>query len=100
MPTFLDRFENFAIDLGSLGMRAIGPFLCIGLHVLVAFHFYAYLMVISPLLQMRLGTPLGVVWIIVGLILVYNITFNHTFAMLIKPGGPADLRMIEDMRTK
>jgi hypothetical protein len=41
-----------------------------------------------------LGVFFGLVWISIGISLVYNIVFNHFWAMVIKPGGPKDL--IED----
>ena len=53
---------------------------------------------ISPLLKRRFGTELGLIWITVGLVLVYNIVYNHFFAMIIKPGSPSDLRKTEAMR--
>ena len=98
MADLFKKVEEFLMYAASIGMRVLGPILCIGLHVLVMFHFYAYIKVISPLLKMRLGTPLGIVWISVGLALVYNICFNHIMAMIIKPGSPKDLRMVEEMR--
>ena len=55
--------------------------------------------VIAPLLKKRLGTELGLIWCVIGLVLVYNIVYNHFFAMLLKPGGPKDLRDIERLRT-
>ena len=30
---------------------------------------------------------------------MYNIVFNHFFAMFLKPGSPSDLKMIERMRS-
>ena len=99
MANYFDKIEDMTMQASSVFMRVLGPALCIGLHFLVFYHFYAYIKVISPLLKMRLGTVLGITWIIVGLTLVYNICFNHLLAMLIKPGGPKDLRLVEQMRT-
>jgi len=31
---------------------------------------------------------------------VYNIVYNHLLAMLVKPGSPKDLKMIEQLRLK
>ena len=90
MPTFMDRFETVLLRGGNLGMRILGPVLCIAVHSLILLQFYAYIKVISPLLHMRVGTPLGVTWMIVGLVLCYNTMYNHFFAMLIKPGGPKE----------
>ncbi len=49
-------------------------------------------------MKARLGTELGMTWIAVGLIILYNIMFNHFWAMVIKPGGPSDQKQIEKMR--
>ena len=96
--TFLDRVESSAIWIGGFTMRLLGPCLVVGLYVLVAMHVYAYFTVITPLLKNRIGTELGIVWIIVGLTLVYNIVFNHFYAVILKPGSPTDTKMIEKMR--
>lgn len=34
----------------------------------------------------------------IGLNLLYNIIFNHVLACIIKPGGPKDLRTVENLR--
>ena len=72
--------------------------LALGLYALCGLHFYAFVKVISPLLKRRLGDKFGILWIAVGLIILYNIFFNHFWAMVIKPGSPKDLKMIEKMR--
>ena len=79
-------------------MRLLGPALVIGLYCIVVLHIYAYFTVITPLLKNRIGTELGIIWIVVGLSLVYNIVFNHFFAVVLKPGGPQETKMIEKMR--
>ena len=84
----------------SIGMRVIGPCLILALYSILGLHVYAYFTVITPLLKVRLGTELGMIWIVVGLALVYNIAFNHSMATIIKPGGPKDTRMVEEMRKK
>jgi hypothetical protein len=38
------------------------------------------------------------VWQSIGLILVYNIVYNHFLAMVIKPGSLKDLRQTEKLR--
>lgn len=97
--TFLDKVEGSAIWVGGFAMRLLGPCLVFGLYALVAMHVYAYFTVITPLLKNRIGTELGIVWIIVGLTLVYNIVFNHFYAVILKPGSPVDTKMIEKMRS-
>ena len=68
------------------------------LYTLISLEFYAFIVVISPLLKKRCGTELGLLWCAVGLILVFNILFNHFFAMVIRPGSPSDLRITEMLR--
>lgn len=84
----MDKVENVVTTVGSFVMRLLGPVLVFGLYALLSVHVYAYFTVITPLLKNRLGTPLGIIWIIVALSLVYNIAFNHFWAVVIKPGGP------------
>ena len=31
------------------------------------------------------------IWIAIGVIITFNVVFNHIMAMIIKPGGPTDL---------
>lgn len=76
----------------------LGYFLTIGLYVIISVHLYAYFHVIGMLLKKRLGVKFGLLWIAIGLILLYNIVFNHFFAMVIKPGSPQDMRRIEKLR--
>ena len=66
----------------------MSPCLIITFYVLIGVHIYAYFTVVMPLLKDRLGTTLGLIWIVVGLSLMYNVVFNHFLAMIIKPGGP------------
>ena len=71
----------------------MGPFFVIGLYALVAMHVYAYFTVVLFVLRKRLGTAFGLTWVAIGLSIVYNVVYNHFFAMVIKPGGPADLKV-------
>lgn len=71
----------------------MGPFFVIGFYVLVALHVYAYFTVVLTVLKKRLGVEFGIVWVAIGLIIVYNIAYNHFFATIIKPGGPSDLKV-------
>jgi len=79
-------------------MRTLGICLALGLYVILGFHVYAYFSVIATVMKRRLGVEFGLVWCAIGLILLYNICFNHFFAMMIKPGVPKDLRRIESLR--
>lgn len=71
----------------------MGPFFVIGFYVLVALHVYAYFTVVLTVLKKRLGVEFGIIWVAIGLIIVYNIAYNHFFATIIKPGGPSDLKV-------
>ena len=96
--TFLDSVENWAVSGGSIVMRLLGPCLVVALYALLGVQTYAFFTVITPLLKNRIGTTFGMIWIIVGLSLLYNIVFNHFFAVVLKPGGPTDTKNIENMR--
>ena len=78
----------------------LGLALATGLYGLCMLHLYAFIVVICPLMKRRLGELFGVIWIAVGLIILYNILFNHFWAMIIKPGSPKDLKMVEKMRAE
>ena len=86
-------------NLKVYAMWWLGLVLCSGLYFLLGLHFFTYLTVISPLIKKRFGTELGLTWEIVGFVLLYNVIYNHFFAMVIKPGSPSDLKMIEEMRS-
>ena len=73
------------------GMRCLGLLLSVGLYVLLTVHVYAFFGIICTVLKKRLGVPFGLLWIAIGLTLLYNIVFNHFFAMTLKPGSPKDL---------
>lgn len=83
---------NFIIVFG-FGVRLMGPFFVIGFYFLLGLHVYAYFTVILTVLKKRLGVEFGIVWVAIGLIIVYNIAYNHFFATIIKPGGPSDLKV-------
>ena len=76
----------------------LGPILCVSLYTLVGLHVYAYLGWITKLQQKRLGTTFAMIWQSIGLILLYNVVYNHFLAMIIKPGGPKEQRLIENLR--
>ena len=57
-------------------------------YALVALHVFAYTEVILVVLKKRLGTNFGLLWIAIGVVILYNIVYNHFFAMMIKPGSP------------
>ena len=71
----------------------MGPFFVVGFYLLLALHVYAYFTVTLTVLKKRLGVEFGIIWVAIGLIIVYNIAYNHFFATIIKPGGPSDLKV-------
>ena len=84
--------------IGSFLFWLLGIGLVTALYYLIGLHFVAFVNVICPLLKKRFGTELGLVWVAVGMILVFNIVYNHFLAMMLKPGQPSDVKMIENMR--
>jgi hypothetical protein len=74
--------------------------LIIGMYILLGVHVYAYIKVVCPLLKKRLGTQFGLTWAAIGVIFTYNILYNHTLAMIIRPGGPIDTKYVERMRIR
>lgn len=55
---------------------------------------------ILPVLARKLGPELGLLWCAIGICLLYNIVFNHSLAVFVKPGSPKDLERIERKRKK
>lgn len=82
----------------AIVMKLLGLGLGMGLYGLLGLHAYAFFLVIAPVLKKRLGTNLGLTWCAIGLCLLYNVIFNHFFAMTIRPGNPTDLARIEAKR--
>lgn len=76
----------------GLGIRILGPLFVAGFYGLMGLHVYAYFDVVLWVLKKRLGTEFGIIWVSIGLSLVYNVAFNHLCAVFIKPGSPKDLK--------
>lgn len=79
-------------------MRLLGLVCVLATYVILCAHVYGFFAVIARVIKKRLGVFFGLVWISIGLSLVYNIVFNHFWAMVIKPGGPRDLLDNEQLR--
>ena len=94
----MDSVEKNMTNFASVILRCTGPVLVISLYLILSFHVYCFFGFIAPLLKKRLGTEFGLVWIAIGLSLLYNIVYNHLLAVCIKPSGPKDLKLIETMR--
>ena len=69
-------------------MQVLGMLLVLGTYMILTMHVYAYLTVIALVLKRRLGVFFGLVWIAIGISLLYNIVFNHFWATVVRPGGP------------
>ena len=87
---FSESVDRICIPLINRTQYMFGYAMVIGLWILVTIHVYAYFTFIIGLLMKRLGTLLAMVWFAIGLSLLFNILWNHTLAMLIKPGAPND----------
>jgi hypothetical protein len=79
-------------------MRMIGVSLVGCLYFLVGLHCYAFFGFMLGPLKRRLGEEFTLLWIGIGLALLYNVWYNHFLAMLVKPGSPADLKNVEQLR--
>jgi hypothetical protein len=58
-------------------------------------HTYVFLTIICKVLRKRLGVTFGMVWTTIGVVITFNVVFNHLMAMIIKPGSPKDLVVSE-----
>lgn len=94
----IDSLFGTAVHSFSIVMKLLGIGLGFGLYGLLGLHVYAFFLVIAPVLKKRLGTHLGLTWCAIGLCLLYNVIFNHFFAMTVRPGNPRDLDRIEQKR--
>lgn len=74
-------------------IRMLSPGFIVCFYMLLALHVYSYFEVILYVLKKRLGTTFGLLWVGIGVAILYNIVFNHFFAMIIKPGSPSDLKV-------
>jgi hypothetical protein len=62
-------------------------------YALVGVHLWAWSEVVLVVLRKRLGVTFGLIWVGIGTALLYNVLYNHFFAMIIKPGSPQGLRV-------
>ena len=91
MRTCADKITDRCIKpCYNLSMRLVGPFMVVSLYLLVVLHVYAYFAYIVGVLFKRLGKNGAIGWVAVGLIILYNILYNHVLAVTIKPGSPKD----------
>jgi len=78
--------------------QVIGLLFIMGTYFILSMHTVAFFQVICVVLKKRLGVIFGLTWIAIGVSLMYNIVFNHFWAMVIKPGGPKELILNEKIR--
>lgn len=90
-------YQKFTFYFLKYNLKIIGPVMVISLWVILLAHVYAYIVIIVPMLIKKIGLW-TVGWMGIGLILVYNILWNHVLASIVKPGSPVDLRKIETLR--
>lgn len=81
------------VTVVGFGIRLLGPIFVIGFYLLAGVHVYSWFTVILFVIKKRLGVMFGLIWISIGLSLLYNILFNHFFATFLKPVGPKDLKV-------
>lgn len=82
----------------SVLMQILGMLLVTFTYVILILHTYAYFAVILHVLKRRLGVFFGLLWVAIGISLMYNIVFNYFWACILKPGGPQDLKLNEQIR--
>ena len=79
-------------------MLWLGRIFVVALYGILALHVFAFIAyIINPLIKV-IGIVYTLSWGCIGLILVYNIVFNHFLSMVIKPGGPKEMRIDEELR--
>ena len=74
-------------NIGPIVMNIFSTCLVIALYVLMFLQLYVTSVLLAPLMHKRFGTELGLLWVAVGLILLYNTLYNHFLAMIIRPGN-------------
>lgn len=74
-------------------MRLTGPLFLLTFYLILSVHVYAHFSVTLCVLKKRLGEAFGLLWVAIGAALFYNVVYNHLFAVIVKPGGPKDLKV-------
>ena len=72
-------------------MRVAGPLFVAGFYYLMVYHTWVFLTIIATVMRVRLGTEMAVVWTAIGIVITYNVVWNHVLAMVLRPGSPKDL---------
>lgn len=87
----MDTCVKPANKLCGLSMRIAGPAFVLGFYYLMLYHTWVFLTIIATVLRSRVGTNFAVVWTLIGIVITYNVVWNHMLAMCLKPGSPKDL---------
>ena len=97
-PVGLCKSSPTHLVVASQMVRVSGPGFIIGFYYLIYLHIDTYLFHVMAVVKKRLGTPFGLVWTAVGVIIGFNVIFNHMMAVIIKANGPTELVQIERLR--
>lgn len=95
---FSNRGKKCLSDAFRLQLVIIGPLMVIGVYSLIGLHVYAYVRFLVGPLYRRIGVWPAICWQMIGMVLCYNICYNHFLAMVIKPGSFGDLKRVEQLR--
>ena len=92
---FLDWFVHRvclpATCICGFFIRLAGPVFVVGFYYLMGYHTWVFLTIIATVMRVRVGTELAVVWTVIGIVITYNVVWNHLLAMCLRPGSPKDL---------
>ena len=77
--------------LCGIFMRLAGPAFVCGFYYLMGYHTWVFLTIIATVLRKRVGTEFAVIWTLIGIVITYNVVWNHLLAMCLRPGSPKDL---------
>ena len=91
----MKRCVNPGTVLCGIFMRLAGPAFVGGFYYLMLYHTWVFLTIIATVLRSRVGTNFAVVWTMIGIVITYNVVWNHLLAMCLKPGSPKDLVVSE-----
>ena len=80
--------ESASTGIKALSTRVIGPFFVIAFYGLVYMHIVSFFQVTLVVLSKKAGPQIGLIWVALGLCIVYNILFNHSLAVFVKSSGP------------
>ncbi len=86
------------ILVGAFIVRLAGPLMIVLFYYLIYLHIDAFLSIIIKVIFKRLGVMMAMLWLFVGAILGFNVCFNHLLACIVKANGPAEIKIIEQLR--